>query len=83
MFQRLFLRTIITFFIMINIFFFTGCDRATKSETDKKPIKIAVNPWVGYTPLMYLNEKSDYRAQEKPLKKKNPLILTYFNVMKM
>jgi NitT/TauT family transport system substrate-binding protein len=42
---------------MINIFFFTGCDRATKSETDKKPIKIAVNPWVGYTPLMYLNEK--------------------------
>ncbi|WP_456450580.1 ABC transporter substrate-binding protein [Hydrogenimonas sp.] len=38
---------------------FTSCSPSSGQKSDTRPIKIAVNPWIGYTPFMYLERTGE------------------------
>jgi NitT/TauT family transport system substrate-binding protein len=44
-------------FLFLSILFFTSC-----SHSEPKKLKIAVNSWIGYTPLFYAKEKGYLQA---------------------
>ncbi len=50
--KYLFFSSLIIFLLGIG----TGCEHKDQPFATQEPIKIAVNPWIGYTPLMYLDQ---------------------------
>ena len=47
--------------LLLPLFFF-GCSPSDHADARPDPIKIAVNPWIGYTPLMYLEATGEMQS---------------------